>query len=102
MLAAEQAAAAAAAAKAGSGGGSVPVGGELREPYLEEQVARLKSTKRLLLAMQVAAALHDEMMVNEGAIRVYHLLGPLLALKHKTPLLHKALASVHLGLQVRG
>lgn len=38
------------------------------------------------------------MLVEEGAVRCYHVLGPLLALKVKSPLLHKALAAAHMAL----
>jgi uncharacterized membrane protein len=65
------------------------------------QAACLKGVRRLLLAMKVAVVLHDEMLIQEGAVRVYHLLGPLLMLKAKSPMLHKALAKVYISLQVR-
>jgi hypothetical protein len=66
------------------------------------QVARLKSVRRLLLASEVAVVLHDEMLIQEGCVRVYHLLGPLLAVKEKSSLLHKALSSVYIALTVGG
>ena len=50
--------------------------------------------------MKVAVVLHDEMLIQEGAVRVYHMLGPLLVLKAKSPMIHKALAKVHICLQV--
>lgn len=87
--------------KAGGGPqrGAGPPLAEVRVPQLEEQVARLKSTKRLLLAAHVAGLLGDEMLVAEGAVRAYSLLGPLLATKAKSPMLHQGLASVHVALQ---
>lgn len=38
--------------------------------------------------------------MQEGALRVSHVLGPLLALPHKSPCLHKALSRLHVALQV--
>lgn len=81
-------------------GGSKPPLAEVREPYLSEQVARLKSIKRLMLAMQVAVVLKDELLIEEGAILSYQLLGPLLAVKDKSPMVHQALAHVYQSLQV--
>ena len=39
------------------------------------------------------------MLVQEGALRAHNLLAPLLALRDPPPLVHKALAALHLGLQ---
>ncbi len=41
------------------------------------------------------------MLVEEGAVRCCQLLGPLLEVQDKTPLIHKALAHVYSCLQVR-
>ncbi len=69
---------------------------QLRAPFLEEQVARLKAARLLVLGMEVSALLPDEPLMQEGALRTYHLLAPLLALRApRTPLLHKALATCH-------
>ena len=53
------------------------------------------------MALQLSSLLHDDMLVEEGALRAYHMLAPLLDLKSRSPMLHKALASVHMALQVR-
>ncbi|PNH01366.1 hypothetical protein TSOC_012750, partial [Tetrabaena socialis] len=69
---------------------------QLRAPFLQEQVARLKAARLLVLGMEVAALLPDEPLMQEGALRTYHLLAPLLALRApRSPLLHKALAACH-------
>ncbi|KAG2453644.1 hypothetical protein HYH02_001857 [Chlamydomonas schloesseri] len=92
----------------GGGGGSTAPGApvpqvalpctlpQLRAPFLEEQVARLKSARLLVLGMEVAALLPDEPLMQEGALRTYGLLAPLLALRApRSHLLHKALAACH-------
>ena len=75
------------------------LGPEYRQPYVTEQLARLKSVKTLLIAMEVSATLPDEMLVQEGALRVHNFLAPLLALLQPPPAVHKALAAIHLALQ---
>jgi hypothetical protein len=62
------------------------------------QVARLVCVKRLLLASHVACLLGDEPLVSEGGVRAHHMLGPLVACKARSPMLLKALASVHVSL----
>ncbi|MEW5312856.1 MAG: hypothetical protein WDW38_004457 [Sanguina aurantia] len=76
-----------------------PPPAELKTPQLQEQVVRLRSCRTLLIAMQLSALLPDEMLIEEGALRSYNMLGPLLALPSKSPLLHKALASIAITLQ---
>ncbi|KAG1679322.1 hypothetical protein FOA52_009354, partial [Chlamydomonas sp. UWO 241] len=75
------------------------VGPEYRDAYLAGQVARLKAVQTTLLAMEVAAMLRDEMLVQEGALRAHNMLAPLLALQPVPQHVHKALAKVHLSLQ---
>jgi len=48
---------------------------------------------------QVSACLPDEMLVQEGALRAHNLLSPLLALTAPPPEVHKALVTIHIGLQ---
>lgn len=62
------------------------------------QVARLVCIKRLLLASHVACLLGDEPLVCEGSARAHHMLAPLVASKARSPMLIKALASVHVAL----
>ena len=61
--------------------------------------APLPSAVLPLPPSQVSACLPDEMLVQEGALRAHNLLAPLLALRDPPPLVHKALAALHLGLQ---
>ncbi|KAG2499074.1 hypothetical protein HYH03_003257 [Edaphochlamys debaryana] len=69
---------------------------QLKQPFLEEQVARLKAARLLVLGMELAATLPDEPLMQEGALRTYALLSPLLALRSpRSGLLHKALAACH-------
>ena len=75
------------------------LGPEYRRPYVAEQLERLKGARTLLLAMEVAACLPDEQLVQEGALRAHNMLAPLLALVRPPPAVHKALAKLHLGLQ---
>ena len=49
--------------------------------------------------LQVSACLPDEMLVQEGALRAHNLLAPLLALTDPPAEVHKALATMHIGLQ---
>lgn len=46
----------------------------------------------------MAAVVGDELLVEEGALRAYNLLTPLLASKDTSPLLHQALSAAHLAL----
>jgi hypothetical protein len=47
---------------------------------------------------QVAATIGDVMLVEEGALRAYNLLAPLLQQQDISPLLHQALSTLHLAL----
>ena len=46
---------------------------------------KLRGARTLLLAMEVAACLPDEQLVQEGALRAHNLLAPLLALVRPPP-----------------
>eukprot|EP00798_Chlamydomonas_sp_ICE-L_P023814 gene23814-9377_t len=65
----------------------------------EGSVSALLKDEMLIQEGSVSALLKDEMLIQEGSVRAYHLLGPLLALKCKSPLLHKCLSSMHVSLQ---
>ncbi|KAF6254573.1 hypothetical protein COO60DRAFT_303334 [Scenedesmus sp. NREL 46B-D3] len=71
---------------------------QLSQSQVPQQVAVLESSKKLLGAMQAAAVIGDEMLVEEGALRAYNLLAPLLQQQDISPLLHQALSTLHLTL----
>jgi hypothetical protein len=63
--------------------------------HLQQQVALLGVAQRHLLAMQVAAQAGDEMLVEEGAVRVFNLLQPLLQQQDISPALFQPLEKLH-------
>jgi uncharacterized membrane protein (DUF2068 family) len=63
--------------------------------HVQQQVSLLEVAQRHLLAMQVAAQAGDEMLVEEGAVRVFNLLMPLLQQQDISPALFQPLAMLH-------
>eukprot|EP00854_Cymbomonas_tetramitiformis_P001514 gene1514-2148_t len=66
--------------------------------YIEVQTARLRAARRYVLGMMVSAYLADEALLNEGALRFYNGIAPLLTLRSRSSHLSKALAACHMTL----
>lgn len=73
---------------------------DLKAPYISDQIRCCVTARTVAIAMEVAALIGDHMLLEEGAIRAFHVLTPLLGGVQLSEMVHKAIASIGMALQV--